>query len=351
MARADQFSFDLHSTTGGGGMTNNVDLRRLARLIATHVFPVDGHRSGPTARAPFALFTDVGLVRSENQDRVAALFVPATSERERSFFCFALVDGMGGMIDGRTCAVITVSTFFASLLLSNGNDHAERLRRAALAANDEVYDFAGGRGGATLSAALLDSAGQLQTINIGDSRIYTAEETRNELRRATVDDTLEERFGGQGRDLLQFIGLGRALQPTLSDLPQDVEDVLITSDGVHYVGDDLMSRINATARNSNRSAERLLALARWLGGPDNASIVAFQRSAVSQALDTAQGGDPILWTVNGPTSILVVRISAPRPRRAIGKPGAKGATIRNDSAAQSSPAISQPNVNPTKPPG
>jgi len=46
----------------------------------------------------------------------------------------------------------------------------------------------------------------------------------------------------------------------------------MTSDGTHYIDQQIFKTVIEKADDANRAAERLLALARWLGGPDNASI-------------------------------------------------------------------------------
>jgi PPM family protein phosphatase len=60
------------------------------------------------------LATDLGVVRKENQDRVAVLKV-TPNDGTLPFFCVAVSDGMGGMQDGAECATTTLASFFSSL--------------------------------------------------------------------------------------------------------------------------------------------------------------------------------------------------------------------------------------------
>lgn len=224
----------------------------------------------------FMLATDVGVVRSENQDRVAVVEVGRHADHGRSFLCAAVSDGMGGMVAGEECATSTLAYFFASLSMSPADRFDERLARATALANAEVYRRYQGKGGATLSAVLIDEAGEAWFVNVGDSRIYAVLQGGYSLERVTVDDTMEEAFGGQGRELMQFIGIGSALLPRVGRLPPDADEVFITSDGAHYFPHELLSELVLKAGDPRRAAERIIALSRWLGGPDNASIAAFR---------------------------------------------------------------------------
>lgn len=62
---------------------------------------------------PAAIATDIGLVRKENQDRVAVLkFRPFSKNKD--MIVIALADGMGGMEGGANAASLTVSSFFTN---------------------------------------------------------------------------------------------------------------------------------------------------------------------------------------------------------------------------------------------
>jgi serine/threonine protein phosphatase PrpC len=68
------------------------------------------------------LSSDIGLVRNENQDLIAAIRVNTPSNIGKPFFAMALLDGMGGMQDGKKCATIALSTFFYSLIKFRGEE-------------------------------------------------------------------------------------------------------------------------------------------------------------------------------------------------------------------------------------
>ncbi|WP_353376756.1 protein phosphatase 2C domain-containing protein [Microbulbifer sp. NBRC 101763] len=220
------------------------------------------------------LASDIGLVRTENQDRLAMLRVNTDSARTHPFIVIALADGMGGMRDGAECASLTLASFFNALVRYRQKTPKERLALAAVEANEEVYKYQQGKGGSTLSALLLDGESRAFTVNVGDSRIYAVSQEGHEPSsiRLTVDDSLEEAVGGHGKELLQFIGMGQGLIPHTSIVNRDVDRVALTSDGVHFISSVLLSDVLLHAKTSKELAEQLLTVSKWRGAPDNASV-------------------------------------------------------------------------------
>lgn len=234
---------------------------------------------------PVVISSDVGSLREQNQDRVAVMRV-SPGGNTKPFIAIALADGMGGMRDGAACAAMTISSFFFGLIKFRGLPPERRMERAAQIANEDVFAFSNAEGGATLSAVLFRPSDEPILINVGDSRIYAAcgAEKENEIRRLTVDDSIEEALGGHGRDLLQFIGMGPSLKPHVLGIPHDSRRLIITSDGVHFINKETMSDIILNSADNKQVAERLGALVRWSGAPDNASLVMATISSTFDAL-------------------------------------------------------------------
>jgi len=218
-----------------------------------------------------AIASDLGVKRTENQDRAAVMKFRSPTAL---YTLAAVVDGMGGMRDGEQAAELAISTFFNSVLgsIHLGSEHA--ITQATLAANNAVFAFANGKGGSTLSALLLCSDDVNVTVNVGDSRIYAKDSVLNRLIRLSVDDSLAEAVGGSGTELLQFIGMGEGIKPHVAPLKSEVSQIYLTTDGVHYIEPKTLSDIVENADRVNQIVERLIATARWCGGPDNASICA-----------------------------------------------------------------------------
>jgi PPM family protein phosphatase len=179
------------------------------------------------------LASDRGLKRDDNQDRIAAM---RYSGKRSAFLCVVVADGMGGLREGAECAEITVAAFFDALVTMAARPARDRLEQAVRHANSEVYLSKGGSGGSTLSAVLVESDDEIYSANVGDSRIYVERGTEDHtLSRVTVDDSLEEAFGGQGRELLQFVGIGKGLKPHIDKIGPAVRSIAITTDGIHFL--------------------------------------------------------------------------------------------------------------------
>lgn len=218
-----------------------------------------------------ALASDLGLKRAENQDRTAVMKFRSPTA---FYTLIAVVDGMGGMRDGEKAAELAISTFFSSVLetVHLGSEYA--VTQATLRANDAVFAFTNGKGGSTLSAVLLCSDDENITVNVGDSRIYAKDSVLNKVIRLSVDDSLAEAVGGSGTELIQYIGMGEGIRPHVFSLASEISQVYLTTDGVHYIEPQTLSDIIKHAGKVTQVVERLIATARWCGGPDNASICA-----------------------------------------------------------------------------
>jgi serine/threonine protein phosphatase PrpC len=226
---------------------------------------------------PISLASDVGLVREENQDRLVLMRAQVTSKK--SFLVGVLCDGMGGMIDGKDCAELAVSTFISSCIRYRKLNVRERLLQAVHSSNDAVFKKYQGEGGATLSAFILDSDMHLEAVNVGDSRIYVA--TGNKFEQVTKDDTIagqvSDEFAGPevSHSLLQHIGIGSSIEPHLIVLPdtESISKILITSDGTHYIPHATLKSIVSPSLSPIELSKRLIHVAKWCGGHDNASVL------------------------------------------------------------------------------
>ena len=255
---------------------------------------------------PVTLITDVGKVRNENQDRVVAMRVNTTTLSSKPFAVVALVDGMGGMWNGSECAIRALSAFLNALIRFRHKIPLERLELAADIANMALYEISKGRGGATLSAVLFTSDQGAFTLNIGDSRIYAvvAGDKGEEVTRLTIDDSLEEIVGGNGKDLLQFVGMGVGLKPHVKVVPQNAKRILVSSDGVHFIRHETLCDSLLYARDTNDVAEQLITLATWRGAPDNASLAVTSLPEFSKCLSENEETGIEIWDPYGALHIM-----------------------------------------------
>lgn len=249
------------------------------------------------------LATDIGLSRKENQDRVIAMRCAPSGRNGHAVFILA--DGMGGMRDGAHCASLALATFVESYISGHGLTISQRLLQATFSANDQVYQFAAGSGGSTLSVFAIDSNAEAYVVNVGDSRTFLFERGMP-IQRLTVDDSLAEAVGGHGRELLQFIGMGEGIQPHIDKCSLGKGSILITSDGVHYIEQAFLETVVNLAPSTKAAADRLMALSRWCGGPDNASLIALDPAAIVQNLSSV-GSAIDLWDAHSTLQIVIVQ--------------------------------------------
>ncbi len=261
---------------------------------------------------PMVLSSDIGLKRSENQDRVAALKIGAKTSAGRPFVAVAVADGMGGMRDGAKCATLALSSFFYALTLYRGHKIEDRAAKAISLANDTVFSFANGKGGTTLSAIILNDELRPLIVHLGDSRIYSFGDDAK-IERLTVDDSLEEAVGGHGRDLLQFVGMGEGIQPHVRSVPIGVRHLAITTDGIHFVASDTLESILAHAPDLKSASERLAALARWCGGHDNASSALVDLQSMMRQIHNSSGDGIQLWDPFGTLTAMWITAYASAP--------------------------------------
>jgi len=274
---------------------------------------------------PIVLATDVGLRRSENQDRVAALKISSRGNAERPLIAVAVVDGMGGMRDGGKCATLALSSFLCALTLHRGKSLEERALSAIIYANNAVFKFAGGKGGATLSSVLVEPDQKPLIVNLGDSRIY-AFGVGNNVERLTRDDSLAEAVGGHGRDLLQFVGMGPGMQPHIQSIANTIANLAITTDGIHFIEARTFEEVLVNALDLRSASQRLSALARWCGGPDNASVAMIGlRSLFDEIRNTTVGGIEV-WDPFGSLVPIWIEKEAGDVFKADEVEGAKNAT-------------------------
>ncbi|EFD0844752.1 serine/threonine-protein phosphatase [Escherichia coli] len=268
---------------------------------------------------PAAIATDIGLVRKENQDRVAVLkFRPFSKNKD--MIVIALADGMGGMEGGANAASLTVSSFFTEIIKHSGLPIRQCLEIAVLKANESVLKVYNGNGGATLSALAVDDSDNITAINVGDSRIYSI--NAEHIKQISEDDTLavlakkyNEHLGSDsgvidsrlGGELVQFIGLDGVLEIHFHDIRLVPGVVALTSDGAHTIDSNNLRKLYAHSNNTGVFAKRVIDLASWFGGFDNASIAVVEISNILSALDVSSGDVINLWDPFGEMKVISVQ--------------------------------------------
>ena len=275
----------------------------------------------------YAARSDVGLVRSNNEDSVYA-----------GARLLALADGMGGHAAGEVASQLVIAALAHLDDDEPGGDPLAKLDAAvragnsAIAAQVEMEPDLEGMG--TTLTAILFAGNRIGMVHIGDSRGYLLRD--GELTQITKDDTFvqtlvddgritkEEAHSHPQRSLIMRALTGHEVEPTLTMREVRIGDrYLLCSDGLSDPVSDETIQDALKIPDVTDSADRLIELALRGGGPDNVTVV------VADVVDYDYGQtQPILaGAVSGEDDQLTTlpntsagRASAIRPRKEAPKP-------------------------------
>lgn len=227
-----------------------------------------------------AIASEIGNIRTDNQDR--AVIVRGRDRRGRDYAVVAVADGIGGMRDGAACASLAIGALVAALdqQAQRGEMEGKQwIRQAVCAADEAVFAQSRGDGGSTLVALVIRPGFSVHWVSVGDSRVYST--SGKSLTQVSVDDTIAGQLGKspeggfEQSKLLQFIGMGSELEPHIAEFEHKAADsVILTTDGIHYLSStpSLLGQIVSNAPDPGTCVKRLAELAKWCGGPDNATV-------------------------------------------------------------------------------
>jgi PPM family protein phosphatase len=224
--------------------------------------------------------TDVGMVRSNNQDQVLVASP-----------LFAVADGMGGHVAGEVASLTAIEALRAAF---DKDSTAAGLVAATKEANRAVWEKARHdprlRGmGTTLVALALVHEGdeeQLAIVNVGDSRVYRLQQ--GELEQLTTDHRLvqeliddgqlseaEATYHPQRHVLTRALGVDAEVPAdSLQVVPYKGDRFLLCSDGLSgEVGDSEVASILRRIADPQEAAKELVAAAMANGGSDNITVV------------------------------------------------------------------------------
>ncbi|WP_293001368.1 PP2C family serine/threonine-protein phosphatase [Mycobacterium sp.] len=267
----------------------------------------------------YAARSDVGLVRSNNEDSVYA-----------GARLLALADGMGGHAAGEVASQLVIAALAHLDDDEPGGDLLAKLDAAihsgnsAIAAQVEMEPDLEGMG--TTLTAILFAGNRIGLAHIGDSRGYLMRD--GELTQITKDDTFvqtlvddgritkEEAHSHPQRSLIMRALTGHEVEPTLTMREVRLGDrYLLCSDGLSDPVTDETIQDALKIPDVTDSADRLIELALRGGGPDNVTVV------VADVVDYDYGPtQPIIaGAVSGDTD---VRDPLTRPNTSAGRASA-----------------------------
>jgi PPM family protein phosphatase len=266
----------------------------------------------------YAARSDVGLVRSNNEDSVYA-----------GARLLALADGMGGHAAGEVASQLVIAALAhldddepgGDLLAKL--DGAIRSGNSAIAAQVEMEPDLEGMG--TTLTAILFAGNRLGLAHIGDSRAYLLRD--GELTQITKDDTFVQTLVDEGRitreeahshpqrSLIMRALTGHEVEPTLTMREVRTGDrYLLCSDGLSDPVSDETILDALQIPDVTDSADRLIELALRGGGPDNVTVV------VADVVDYDYG--PTQPIIAGAVSGEDDQLTLTRPNTAAGRASA-----------------------------
>jgi len=235
-----------------------------------------------------ASLTDVGLVRSNNEDNVRLMPDP-----DRGVSLALLADGMGGHASGELASAMALETLMNQYASRKAGVSPEEVVREAIdAANTAVFRHALAHPectgmGTTVCVLAFDPQGACIGW-IGDSRIYLIRD--GQLQQLTRDDTMVNRLLDDGvltpeqaekhpdaHVLSQALGTHDALQEVHAQaLPQTLaigDTFLLTSDGVHDAITPEQIVDIVASHDVHRGVIELVNAAKLAGSSDNLSAI------------------------------------------------------------------------------
>ena len=241
----------------------------------------------------YAARSDVGMVRSENQDSGYA-----------GSRLLAMADGMGGHAGGDIASSMVIGALVDLDDEALGSAEASKaLLRRISSANAELAEMIKAdpslHGMGTTLIAILRSQNKLVLAHIGDSRAFLVRDGQvtqitkdHSFVQNLVDEgriTEDEAMGHPQRSLVTRVLTGHEDdEPDITVREARIGDrYLIASDGLtDYVAPDTIAEIVTAGESPARTADRLVELALKAGAPDNVTIVLGDLVDATRAADS-----------------------------------------------------------------
>jgi protein phosphatase len=242
-----------------------------------------------------ATCTDPGMVRSHNEDSIAA---------DAANGVVVLADGMGGYNAGEVASGMATTVIITELQQAMATTQPNALdpqtnkevatrmvRDQVLKANTSIYHAAQSQpqysGMGTTLVVCLFFDNRMMVAHLGDSRLYLLRD--NEFKQVTRDHSLlqeqidsglitpEQAKHAQHKNLVtRALGIDPSVEPEIHEYPVKTGDVyLLCSDGLCDMVDDedIGMTLQALGGNLKMAAQHLVQMANDNGGRDNVSVI------------------------------------------------------------------------------
>lgn len=233
--------------------------------------------------------TDVGQIRSENQDYVYASEQPIGNLPN----LFVVADGMGGHNAGDFASRCAVSVLTESVKKNMSFNPIKIIRHGIESANEQVYLESGidvSKAGMGTTIVAVTIVGYYAYVaNVGDSRLYLlnsrgiAQITKDHsyiaemIRRGNITKE-EARYHPDKNIITRAVGTGDFVTIDFFDVElSDDTKILLCSDGLsNMVRDEEMHEIIYSSENIEEAAKQLIDRANENGGSDNISVIVIE---------------------------------------------------------------------------
>jgi len=253
------------------------------------------------ARLLYAARTDVGMIRSGNEDNYA---VNANGDRG----LFVVADGMGGHAAGEVASEMAVQTLERELAgirdlteAGMGDRVMEALRLANRNIHDRTITEVDKQGMGTTASVLLVAGGRYMIGQVGDSRVYLLRD--GGLHQLTKDHSYvqeqvdagfltpeQARYHPYSNVITRCVGASPDVQPDIYQGDVRLGDLfLVASDGLTGMVDDRRLQMLLMSRaEPDRKVHALISEANGRGGLDNITAIVVQVAPEDDGSATAK---------------------------------------------------------------
>ncbi|MCK5280454.1 MAG: Stp1/IreP family PP2C-type Ser/Thr phosphatase, partial [Cyclobacteriaceae bacterium] len=248
--------------------------------------------------------SDIGLVRTENQDNFAKFPLDSEDLYQPKGLLFIIADGMGGHVGGKKASQLAVNVVSQVYFSSSSNNIPKCLQRAFKSANSKIYHSSEGelqfkRMGTTCTALVLEKD-IAYLAHVGDSRVYRV--THEKIEQLTQDHTQVEEMYRQGilskeeakhhpskSVLIRALGTEPEVEVDSKENIQvkPEEYYVLCSDGLAKVKKDEIMEI-ILANSPEYACEELISLANQRGGHDNVTVLVIKINKDKEASSNAE---------------------------------------------------------------
>ena len=233
--------------------------------------------------------TDVGLKRSQNEDRFAIWNAEGAQAATRGVL-LVVADGMGGAQAGEVASQLAIECVLKTYR-EGANSILDDLEHAVETANHVIHEHSLAhpelRGMGTTCTAVVVRGNEAYFAHVGDSRAYRVRQ--GGIEQLTADHSLvaqlvehrhltpeQAKVDPRRNVVTRSVGVGSEVDvdaAAVNDPLQQGDTLVICSDGLHTLVEDREIAQLASGADVRVACDQLIALANERGGHDNITVV------------------------------------------------------------------------------